>query len=438
MSSFKNLGKDIIAYGLMHGVSKSVNLILLPILTRQFTTDEYGVIDIIVTLTSLLTLFITLSLESAVMRFWNESKKVNKQNELFSGTLLFVFGIGILVLFICFFFSESLSNLLLEDKGSWHFILLGVFAAFFMAANSIPLATLRMRRKILSYNVVNLTQSLLYVGLALILIFKLDFNLTGVFLALVISHIVAFTVGLFQNKTYLTRHITWSYLKPSLKYSVPMFPAVFVTWLNNQADRFLLLYFIGLGAVGVFGASAKIAAIIALLVTIFRRAWSPIAIDTLEKDEHKRNEFYRKALNYYMIGMFLIGLIIVFLSKPLLNLLVPEEYHYGYVIIPWIIGAQILHGAASMTNLGTVISKKTIGNSIAAWIGAIVNITLGFILIPIYGIAGAAIGSFVAEFIFMAVLWFISVRLTSVRYNRMVIFTVLVVYILLSIFYLKL
>jgi len=410
----------------MDGISKSVNLILLPILTRQFTTDEYGVIDIIATLTSLLSLFIALSLESAVMRFWNESKKVNKQKELFTGTLLFVIGIGVFIFFITFLFSQSLSSLLLRDKENWHYVLLGVLAAFFTAANNVPLVALRMRRRILSFNVLKLIQSLLYVSLALLFIFQFEMRLTGVFLALACSQAVAFAFGVVLNRTYLTKNITFGYLKPSLRYSIPVFPAVFVTWFINASINLSFTEFKA-------PVISQIAAIILLLVTIFRRAWSPIAIDTLEKDEHTRNEFYRKALNYYIVGMFTIALLVVLLSKPLLNLLVPEEYHYGYVIIPWLIGAVILHGAASMTNLGTVISKKTIGNSIAAWIGAIVNVTIGLILIPIYGIVGAAIGSFVAEFIFMATLWFISVRLTSVRFDKMIVLGSVTIYILISI-----
>ena len=216
-----------------------------------------------------------------------------------------------------------------------------------------------------------------------------------------------------------------------------MFPSVFVTWLNNQADRFLLLFFLGLGAVGIFGASAKIVSIITLLVTIFRQAWSPLSIDALDKEESERNEFYSKGLNYYMLIMFSIAIVIVLLSKPLLNLLVPDEYHAGYIIIPWLLGAKILHGAASFTNLGTVISKKTSANSIAAWTGAILNVGFGLLLIPKYGISGAAIGSFVAEFVFFSILWFVTIRLTTVKFNVWVVGSTLLIYSSCSIFYLS-
>jgi O-antigen/teichoic acid export membrane protein len=162
-----------------------------------------------------------------------------------------------------------------------------------------------------------------------------------------------------------------------------------------------------------------------------------LSIDALDKEESERNEFYRKGLNYYMLIMFSIATVIVLLSKPLLNILVPEEYHAGYVIIPWLLGASILHGAASFTNLGTVISKKTIANSIAAWTGAVLNVGLGLLLIPKYGIAGAAIGSFVAEFVFFSILWFVTNRLASVKFNVWIVASILLVYCGFSIIYLS-
>ena len=48
---FVKLGKDIIAYGVLGGISGLVGIILLPIFTRVFESDQYGVLEIVVTLT---------------------------------------------------------------------------------------------------------------------------------------------------------------------------------------------------------------------------------------------------------------------------------------------------------------------------------------------------------------------------------------------------
>ena len=62
---FVRLGKDVIAYGVMGGISSLIGVILLPIFTRVFETDEYGILEIVVTLTTLTAIFILWGVVSA-------------------------------------------------------------------------------------------------------------------------------------------------------------------------------------------------------------------------------------------------------------------------------------------------------------------------------------------------------------------------------------
>ena len=43
----KGLVKDVIIYGIAGGLSKSLMILLLPIFTRYFTPEEYGIVDIV-------------------------------------------------------------------------------------------------------------------------------------------------------------------------------------------------------------------------------------------------------------------------------------------------------------------------------------------------------------------------------------------------------
>ncbi len=418
-------------------MSKSVNLLLLPFLTSFFTTEEYGVIDIIATLTSLAGLFMTLSLESAVMRFWNDAKRDNNLSSLISGSLIIVAIVGLVTFLLALIFSDAISNLLLEAPSAGIYVTLGICSSVFMASKSVPLIALRMQRKIYHFNWVNIVQTVLYMSITLLLIYTFDLGLMGVFLGTVISQILSLILGLVLVRNFFTLSLNWDFLKPSLRYSLPMLPAVFVTWLNSQVDRYMLLFFLGLGSVGVFGASARIVTIVTLLVTVFRQAWAPLSIDALDEDENKRNSFYSRGLNYYMLIMFSIAVILVLLSKTLLGILVSEEFRSGFVVIPFLLGAKIMHGAASFTNLGTVINKKTAINSIAAFVGFSCNVGLGLWLIPKYDIAGAAMGSFVAEFLFFAILWVATVRNSSVKFNTWLVGSILLFYVAFCYLYLN-
>lgn len=417
----------MITYGIMGGISKSIGLLLLPVLTHQFSAGEYGIIEIISTFSSLLGMFMTLSLNSAISRFWFESVEKKIESELISTILFFVTITGTLVLLFIWFTSDFFSKILLEESVYSTFIFLGGLAAFLSAMATFPQIVLRMQRKIVLYNTLSIIQTVIYVITALVLLFILEMGLVSVFIGMVVGYLVSFLFGLYTIKSNLMFTFSSIFLTESLKYSIPILPSLMVTWVNKQIDKVLLLFFLGLSVVGVFGAASKLALIVVLLTNIFRQAWSPFAMSMINDDPLKRNEFYRRILNYYTVIMLTIGLFIVTFAAELLMILVPPEYYYGYVILPWIIGAKIFHAAGNITNLGMLVSKKTFGNSIAAWIGASVNIVLSLILIPKFGIFGVAIGTFFAELIFASTLMYFSFKTAEVRFDiRNVSFMVLI------------
>ena len=154
---------------------------------------------------------------------------------------------------------------------------------------------------------------------------------------------------------------------------MPLFPTAFVNTFNTQVDRWILLAFIGLSGVGIFGAAAKIGMAIKLFTNIFQRAWMPYAMTQIKAPLEERNRFYRSVLKYYAGGFAIVGLSVTAISSELFRVMVPEEFYSGYVVMPWVLGAAILHVSASITGLGVSISEKTHLYSIAAWSGLLIH-----------------------------------------------------------------
>ena len=429
---FQMLGKDFIAYGVMGALSKASGLLLLPFLTRNFTPDQYGALEIILTLVAFLAITIGLTLESAVMRFWIVQMGKGKEGLLIFSVLVLIFIQGVFIIIGTWFFSGNLSMLLFDEPMYKDLVLLGSIIAFLQAVSSIPQVILRMQRRIVFYNSLLLIQTFLYISLTLFFILKLNKGIDGALVAMAISQFIILSVGGWAIKSHLEFRFNFSLLKDSLSYSLPLLPAVFVTLINQQADRIILLAFMGLGFVGIFGVAGKVAMIVGLVVMTFQKAWSPLALSVIDQPL-VRNDFYRRGLNYYAGAMAILGLTLTTFSGDLFEFLVPDEYMSGYVVIPWVVGALILHGSGRITNLGMLITKRTYGNSVAAWTGAIANIAIGLILIPYIGIWGAAIGSFIAELIFTTILLRYTTRLSEVRFDTIKIVWVLLAYIIYSI-----
>ncbi len=435
MSTFRLLGCDLLLYGVMGGLSRSVHLLLLPILTRQFSTEEYGTIDIVAVWTSVFTLFIVLSLQSAVARFWGEAERDNQFVDLVFGILSFVLIYGFLVLLLVWSQAHLLAEFLLDDPDVDHYIVLGTVAAFFTALAHIPLMVLRMQRRVGYYTLLTFIQTAVFASVVLLLVLSFGFGVEGVFVGQVLAMAFSFVVGVVSTRQCFTGTFTFERLKSSLQYSVPMFPAVLVSKINSSLDRILLLAFLGIGVVGVYSSSARIAMVMSLLVSVFQQAWIPLAMKVIE-DEVRRGSFYRRGLNYFVGGMVVFALVICAYVKEFVEILVPPNYHAGYVVIPWLIAAAILHGTSAFTNLGMAVKKKTFGNTKAAWMGAIVNISLSVILIPLLGIWGAAIGSLAGSLIFTTLLYRFSKRVTNVQFDVNKLLGVLAVYLVSAVIFL--
>ena len=427
---FRMLGRDFALYGVMDGFSRVTGLLLLPFFTRVFSVDEYGALDVIAILTVLLATLARLALPSALQRYFIECRDGGRLDRLYSSLLACVACTALLVVAPVWPFAEALADLVLKAEGSATYVRLGLVTAALTALSAVPQTLLRMQRRITRFNLLNVGQAVAYAGLTVFFVLELEMGLVGVFAALAVAEAARLLLGLFWTRSLLTFDVSPWLVRRSLRYSLPLLPGALVTHVNRTADRFLLLIFLGLSGVSVFAASARIALAIQLLATIFRQAWSPHAMRLIDSPGEERNTFYRRTLGYFAGTLAVLGLALTAVAPEILAVLVPPEYAAGYRVIPWLIGAAVLHASADITNLGILISKRTATNSIAAWSGATINVLLALALIPRFGIAGAAIGIFLGEFVYTAALCTFTQRQSDLRFRNGALAGVVVCYVL--------
>nr|MBA3985966.1 hypothetical protein [Flavobacteriales bacterium] len=70
----KKLGKDVAIYGIAASLSKFIGIFLIPVFSRYFDPNEYGALDLIMTVVSLVAIFGMLQLESGIARFYYEAE----------------------------------------------------------------------------------------------------------------------------------------------------------------------------------------------------------------------------------------------------------------------------------------------------------------------------------------------------------------------------
>ncbi len=428
---FVRVAKDILTYGLLSALSQMSGLILLPILTRVFSVDEYGAVDIVATFVSLVAAFAQFALPSAIARYFGQAASEEERRQLFTTVLTFVALLGLALALALSAAAAPLAGLLLGDAVHADYIRLGCGVAWVQSLAAIPYMTLRMERRIVAFNLLQILTTTGYIILALYLVLVRGSGVRGVFIGQLVAGAGAFLIALVLTRRHLTARLSVASLRRALGFSGPMLPGRLGTWANEQTDRLLLLFFLGLPGVALFGVTARIASLVHFLLLVFRRGWQPYAMLLIE--DSGRGDVYRRMLNYYAAGFASLGLTLTAVSPELFTLLVPEDYRDAYVVLPWLVGAAVFHHSASITNLGVLLSARTGVISVASAVGLIGNVAIASAMIPTFGIAGAAIGAFVSEFGFTAILWRASVARSDVRFDSRRVLLVLTIYVVAAI-----
>ncbi len=198
-----------------------------------------------------------------------------------------------------------------------------------------------------------------------------------------------------------------------------------ILYIHQCADRYLLIRLASLEVVGLYSIGMTIASVIALLTAGFRTAWVPIVLSTFRQEESKK--FYAKVFDYFWALVLLGAVGISLFSKEILVVLAPATYLDAYTVIPVLLLSIFFFHAFPVFSFGISIAKKTKYRLLLMAVTAAINIGLNYLLIPDYGMVGAAIATLIASVIYGIASFIVSQRFYHVSYNLAALFKILAV-----------
>jgi O-antigen/teichoic acid export membrane protein len=412
---FREVGKDVVTYGFFSALAQLSGLVLLPVLTRVLSVEEYGAVDIFATFVALMSAICRFALPSAVNRFYYELEDTESRKALFTTLLAFAAVLGAFITTFASIVLAPVAERFIDVANSSTFVFFGCLVATLNALVALPQAVLRLQRRIAYYNLIAIVNTSLYMVLAIVFVAGFEYGVEGVFVAHAAATSVAFVLSLVFTRQALGFRFSSGILRRSLAFSLPLVPSVLVAWANEQTDRVILLSLSGLGAVAVFGAAAKIAAIYHFVVITFRQAWQPYSMALIKAPD--RDEVYRTVLDCYVAGAVVIAVAFTAISTDICNWVLPVEYQISSLLVPWMLGTALLHHSLTITNLGIMVSERTTRLMTASMVAVVVNIGLSVPLIMTLGVIGAALGAFTAEFCLSVLLLIHSNRLSTVGFR---------------------
>lgn len=128
-------------------------------------------------------------------------------------------------------------------------------------------------------------------------------------------------------------------------------------------------------------------------------------------------EIYASIMNYFLMGALTISLALSVYSKDMLRFMADSAYWSAYKVVPIIAATYVISGAMAISGAGILIGNKTKYRALSTSAGMVVNIVLNFLIIPPWGMYGAAISTFLSYAVRMVIDYYYSQKLLHISYD---------------------
>ncbi len=422
MASLKSLAKDTAIYGLSSIVGRFLNYLLVPLYTAKLAAASggYGVITEVYSYVALLLVLLTFGMETTFFRFINKGDE--DPHRVYSTTLTAVGAVGVAFLILVMAFLPSIAGALDYAAHPEYIAIMAVVVAL-DAFQSIPFAYLRYKRRPLKFAALKLLFIVLNIALNLIYFVALDGK--DVLYAFAINlFCTAFVTLFFYSELSGFRFcFDGALLRRMLSYAWPILVLGIAGILNQTADKMIFPRIVegeaGKVQLGIYGASVKIAMIMAMITQAFRYAYEPFVFSKQKEEDNRAT--YAKAMKYFLIFTLLAFLMVVGYLD-IIKYIIAPDYWDGLKVVPIVMAAEIMMGVYFNLSFWYKLIDRTIWGAWFSGAGCAVLIAVNIIFIPQYGFMACAWAGVAGYGTAMLLSYFVGQRYYPIRYPLVSIF----------------
>jgi len=420
LDKIKQLTKETAVYGVSTMVGRFLTFLLVPFYTHVFVRADFGVYSNIYAFIGIFNIIFVYGMDAAFLKYASKVE-VSDDKDNFSTPFLCLLFTGVIISVLIILERVAILNFLEVPVSYSKLIIYSAGILFIDTASVIPFLKLRLERRATKFAIFKLLNIVVNVVFNLLLILKFKMGIEAIFISNLFGTLTSLILLFPTINKYLRVRIHVPLIKKLLRFGLPFFPASIAAMLIQVVDKPIITYLTDLTTVGVYNACYKLGVFMLLVVIMFQYAWQPFFLQNA--DEKDAKELFSKILTLFSI---VGGVIVVFLSlfvddivkfKIFGRSLIASPYWGGLHIVPIVLLAYLFYGLYVVFSAGIYIKEKSIYVPIITGTGAAVNIGLNFLLIPMYGLMGAAFATF-ASYVVLALGYFmVTQRFYKINYE---------------------
>jgi O-antigen/teichoic acid export membrane protein len=410
----KRLGTQSAIYGLGGIVSRLIAVFLLPIYTVYLGTVGFGQIETVVALTTVLAIVLRLGITSAFFRFYFDSEDAARRTLVVRTSFWFTMAMATLGLVAGCALAGSISGWLnLDDPWLVRAAFVGLWAQMNYAQMT---ALFRVEERPVGFAIASIANVLITIGATIALVVGAHEGALGAVIGNFLGTLTVYVVLLGYRRYQLGLQFDRRLLRAMNRFGLPLVPSALALWVINLIDRLLINGFKGQGEVGIYSLAVRIASVIVFLMTAFQLAWPAFAYSI--RDDSAARRTYAYVLTYLLFLTCWMSLALGSLAPWLVNLLAPHgNFDRSAQAVPLLCFSVAAYSGYSVLAIGIGRMRKTQLNWVVSGTAAAVNVGVNILLIPPYGMMGAAVATLVAYLVLFVGMWLRSRRVYPVPYQ---------------------
>lgn len=393
------------------------SLIFIPVITKSFTTAEYGMWAQVNTTIALVPNIANLGLPFTMVRFLSAEHDKARIRESFYPMMSVTLISTLIICGLFILFGGPIADALFN--GSMQVLYITTAISFFACLNLMLISYFRTFQQMKRYSLFLVLQSYIGVFVSIYLTYA-GYNIETVVLGLLTGYVSVFIMMAFIIVRYLGfGPVKWSNLKEQLDFAIPTIPSNVSSWVVDSSDKYVIGIIAGSVAVGCYSPGYALGSILLMFLSPFAVLLPAVLPEHYEKGEMDQVDTYLGySMKYYLLLTVPAAVGMSVLSKPLLYIITtPEIALGGYMVTPFVCLGAIFMGMYGITNNILILEKNTMILGKLWIVVAISNIVLNLLLVPYLNILGAAIATLICYILAFAVTAIASKKTMRLPFN---------------------
>jgi O-antigen/teichoic acid export membrane protein len=400
LEKIKELSKDTAVYGISSMIGRFLGFFLTPFYTNVLLPNDFGTFSNIYAYIAFINVIFIYGTDAAYMKYASTATAERKKN-VFSTSYLMVIVSTFVLSILLLLFKAPISFLMQIPEAQYRLFYYVVGIVALDAMGMVPYAKLRLERKAIRFSMIRFSNILLNLFLNFYLVLKLRMGIEAIFLANLIASLFSFIALMPDVVNELKAKIDKELLNRILRFGIPYLPAALAATIVNVVDRPVVLAMTNESTLGIYQANYKLGIFMSLAVLMFQFAWQPFFLNNAKEKNAK--EIFSKVLTLFLLVTSVIWIILSLFIDDFARIpfyhgrtIIGKAYLSGLPIIPIILLGYLFNGVYYNFQAGIYIEEKTKYFPVVTGVGALTNVVVNIILIPVLGIIGAAIATLAA------------------------------------------